>query len=133
MILPTILRRVAAPRTRLHIHRRTLFGIGEKPEPPTPQLGPRFEDTARQAQQLFADKPEAVEAIVKFAKVMEESGVAVTAGKMPGPMQLLKLAKNPKFHEAYREVESELGKAGIDVKSKEFMDVATSLYKNYQK
>nr|GAT53954.1 predicted protein [Mycena chlorophos] len=39
----------------------------------------------------------------------------------------MKLAKNPKFFEAYGEVQKELAKAGVDVQSKEFMDMATSL------
>jgi len=45
-------------------------------------------------------------------------GVDVSAGKLPGPMQLMKLAGNSKFREAYAEVESELQKSGVDMRSK---------------
>jgi hypothetical protein len=45
-------------------------------------------------------------------------GVAISSGKMPGPMQLLKLANNPKFKEAYAQVQIEFQKAGIDMQSK---------------
>ncbi|KAJ7068079.1 hypothetical protein C8F01DRAFT_1116791 [Mycena amicta] len=124
----------AAPRKPTFIAaRRTLFGLGPKAQPPDAATDEQFDKTARQAHQLFDDQPEAVRAIVAFAKIMEASGVQVSAGKMPGPMQLLQLAKNPKFHEAYREVESELGKAGIDIRSKEFIALAKQLYSSYNK
>jgi hypothetical protein len=37
---------------------------------------------------------------------------------MPGPMQIFKLAKNPKFMEAYAKAQLELEKAGVDIRSK---------------
>lgn len=37
---------------------------------------------------------------------------------MPGPMQLLKLANNAKFKEAYAQAQLEIKKAGIDIESK---------------
>lgn len=45
-------------------------------------------------------------------------GFSVSSGQMPGPMQFFKLAKDPKFQEAFRQVETELVKAGIDIRSK---------------
>ncbi|KAF7313631.1 hypothetical protein HMN09_00519500 [Mycena chlorophos] len=137
MLFPVLLRR-AGPRAAqplIRAPRRTIFGFGgSKPEVPTPAKSISKEDFAKstqQAQDFFKDKPDAVNAIVKFAKVLEESGVSVSTGKMPGPTQLMKLAKNPKFFEAYGEVQKELAKAGVDVQSKEFMDMATSLYKGF--
>ncbi|KAJ7127619.1 WD40-repeat-containing domain protein [Mycena epipterygia] len=121
--------RSARPFAPHHVHilRRTLFGPFGKPPPPPPPPAPvaktaldepELAKTKQMVKDLFKDKPDAVNAIVKFAKVMEESGVDVSAGKLPGPMQLMKLAGNSKFREAYAEVESELQKSGVDMRSK---------------
>ncbi|KAJ7228868.1 hypothetical protein GGX14DRAFT_538911 [Mycena pura] len=125
--------RRARPCTLHHANlvRRTLFGLGPKPQPPVAGNAALDEENANKMQELFQDKPDAVRAIVNFARVMEDSGVSVSSGQMPGPMQLFKLAKDPKFQDAYRQVETELAKAGIDIRSKEFLDVAKQLYNNY--
>ncbi|KAJ7431282.1 hypothetical protein B0H11DRAFT_1967616, partial [Mycena galericulata] len=120
--------RSARPRALYHVlpPRRTLFGLGSKP-PTSPPGTPAIDEaellkTTQMVQNMFQDKPDVVNAIIKFAKVMEESGVGISSGQMPGPMQLMKLAGNPKFREAYAEVEVELKKSGIDMRSKEFLD-----------
>ncbi|KAJ7283800.1 hypothetical protein C8J57DRAFT_1293615 [Mycena rebaudengoi] len=126
----------------VHIPRRTIFGIGEKPKPQPPAApaaeNPVINDadlqkTTQLVQSLFQDKPKAVEAVVKFTTVMQELGVDVAGGRMPGPMQLMKLATNSKFREAYAEVDSELKKAGINVQDKEFLAEMTKLTKQLAK
>ncbi|KAK7061542.1 hypothetical protein R3P38DRAFT_2830069 [Favolaschia claudopus] len=117
--------------------RRTLFNFGSKPPPQTPvveETQPPLDDaelakTAEWAQNLFHDKPDAMNAVINFAKVMEESGVAISAGQMPGPLQLMKLARNPKFKEAFEQVQVEFHKAGIDIQSKEMVDQMMKLVK----
>ncbi|KAJ7699884.1 hypothetical protein B0H17DRAFT_1047518 [Mycena rosella] len=117
----SVLRR-ARPLAVFHAHlpRRTMWGFGDKPQQPPPAFEPPTIDPATKlrVQNMFKDKPDAVNALVKFVQVMEDSGVKVTAGRMPGPMQLFKLSVNPKFKEAYAEVQAELQKAGIDINSK---------------
>ncbi|KAJ6629186.1 hypothetical protein B0H10DRAFT_1988382 [Mycena sp. CBHHK59/15] len=102
--------------------RRTLSGLGSKPQPPATPEKPTVDDAELQETMnlLFKDKPDAVKAVVKFAGVMSELGVSVTSGEWPGPMQLMKLAANPKFRAAFAEVDAELKKAGVDARSKEF-------------
>ncbi|KAJ7117394.1 hypothetical protein C8R43DRAFT_106823 [Mycena crocata] len=130
--------RSARPLARppvLRLQRRSLFGFGSTPKPPTAKdEGLEIDQaelakTSEQFKDIFRDKPEAVNAVRKFAKVMEESGVPISTGKMPGPMQLMKLAANPKFREAYAEVQSEFSKAGIDINSKEFTDSMMKIVK----
>ncbi|KAJ7667795.1 hypothetical protein DFH06DRAFT_229226 [Mycena polygramma] len=113
--------------------RRTLFNLGSKPQPPVPGT-PALDEaelakTTEWAQNMFKDKPDAVSAILNVAKVMEESGIAISAGQMPGPMQLLKLANNPKFKEAYAQAQIEFEKAGIDMQSKEMAEQLMKLVK----
>ncbi|KAJ6539142.1 hypothetical protein B0H19DRAFT_1269494 [Mycena capillaripes] len=128
--------RSARPRALYHarLPRRTLFGLGSKPQPPATAELPELDEaelakTAEWAQNMFKDKPDAINAIVNVAKVMEESGVAISSGQMPGPMQLLKLANNPKFKEAYAQAQLEFQKAGIDIQSKEIVEQMMKLVK----
>ncbi|KAJ7774338.1 hypothetical protein DFH07DRAFT_801102 [Mycena maculata] len=124
-LLTSSILRAARPRASYHVRtpQRTLFGIGAKPEPPTagasPMDGPRPEVT--KMARMLADKPDVVNAIMKFSKVMEEAGVPMT-GKLPGPIQLMKLAGNVKFKEAFLDLQTELERAGIDIRSKELQD-----------
>lgn len=74
--------RSARPRALYHarLSRRTLFGLGSKPQPPATAGLPQLDEaelakTAEWAQSMFKDKPDAVDAIIKVAKVMEESGL----------------------------------------------------------
>ncbi|KAJ7095193.1 hypothetical protein B0H15DRAFT_96467 [Mycena belliarum] len=124
--------RPTAPQ-QARLPRRNLFGFGAKPQAPAPRAPPVDEaelaKTKQMVQEIFRDKPDAVNAIIKFTKVMEESGVAISTGQMPGPMQLLKLASNTKFREAYAEVEAELKSSGVDIRSKEFVDEMMKLAK----
>jgi hypothetical protein len=72
--------------------RRTLFGLGPKPQPPANATGtstgtPPLDEaelarTTEWAQNLFKDKPEAVQAIIDVAKVMEESGLCAPSGAL---------------------------------------------------
>ncbi|KAF7352971.1 hypothetical protein MVEN_01264500 [Mycena venus] len=134
-IFATSLLRSARPRVLgyAHLSRRTIFGLGSKPQPPvagTPALDEaELAKTTEWAQNLFKDKPDAINAIINVAKVMEESGVNISAGQMPGPMQLLKLANNPKFKEAYAQAQLEFEKAGIDIQSKEMVDQMMKIVK----
>ncbi|KAF7355133.1 hypothetical protein MSAN_01428900 [Mycena sanguinolenta] len=117
--------RSARPRPLYHarVSQRTLFGLGSKPAVGTPPLSEEeLAKTTEWAQNLFKDKPDAVKAVIKVATVMEELGVQISAGQMPNPLQLLKLAKNPKFMEAYTEAQQEFKKAGIDMQSKELVE-----------
>ncbi|KAJ7499125.1 hypothetical protein FB451DRAFT_1204314 [Mycena latifolia] len=130
----SVLRR-ARPLAIYHAHlpHRTLFGFGAKPPPPAPDT-PAIDQaelakTKRVVEGMFKDKPEAINAIVKFGKVLEESGVKLSSGQMPGPVQLMKLASNEKFREAYSEVQAELKNSGIDIGSKEFLDQVMKLVK----
>ncbi|KAJ6599264.1 hypothetical protein DFH09DRAFT_1130568 [Mycena vulgaris] len=139
--------RSARPLAVYHAHlpRRTLFGFGAKPPSPPSGTPPIDEaelaKTKEMVQGMFKDKPDAVNAVIKFAKVMEESGLRRATRllarsvdehffqglqylpvKCPGPIQLMKLATNPKFRDAYKQVQDELKNAGVDISSKEFID-----------
>jgi hypothetical protein len=62
---------------------RNLWGFGPKqPEPPassTPAVDEEeLAKTKKLVENMFKDKPEAVNAVVKFAKIMEESGLRLT-------------------------------------------------------
>ncbi|KAJ7276190.1 hypothetical protein B0H12DRAFT_1227367 [Mycena haematopus] len=130
----TSLLRNARPRALYHarLSQRTLFGLGAKPQLPagTPPLDEaELAKTTEWAQNLFKDKPDAVKAVLNVAKIMEESGVSISAGQMPNPLQLLKLAKNPKFMEAYAEAQREFKNAGIDMQSKELVEQMMKIIK----
>ncbi|KAJ7781469.1 hypothetical protein B0H16DRAFT_1710671 [Mycena metata] len=118
-------RQGARPAVYSHLPRRTLFGIGSTPQPPaTPTTLNEAElaQTQEWAKRTFQNNPEVVDSILNFAKIMEEEGIEISAGKMPGPLQLMKLARNPKFVEAARKTEEECAKAGIDLRSKEMLE-----------
>ncbi|KAF8211341.1 hypothetical protein K438DRAFT_1807144 [Mycena galopus ATCC 62051] len=132
----TSLLRSARPRPLCHtrLSRRTLFGFGSsKPQPPAAEGSPlddaELAKANEWAQTVFKDKPDAVNAVRNIAMIMEESGVQISAGQMPGPMQLLKLANNPKFMEAYRAAQAEFAKAGIDIQSKELVEQMMKIIK----
>jgi hypothetical protein len=73
------------PRGLYHARtpRRTLFGLGSKLQPSataTPELDEaEIAKATEWAQSMFKDKPDAVNAVINFAKVMEESGLRITS------------------------------------------------------
>ncbi|KAJ7638616.1 hypothetical protein FB45DRAFT_406913 [Roridomyces roridus] len=120
--------RSARPRI-LHASppRRTFFG---KPKSPPAAINEAdLAKTNEMVKNMLMDKPDAVNALLKFTQALEDAGVPISAGQMPGPMQMLKLAGNKKFVAAATELQAELSKAGIDIRSKEFMDQMMTIVK----
>ncbi|KAF8665753.1 hypothetical protein AX16_000201 [Volvariella volvacea WC 439] len=75
----------------------------------------------------LADKPEALEALQNFAKLLQDAGVDLTSRKQPSTLQMIKLAANSEFREGAQRVAEEMQKAGIDLKSKEVMEEIMNL------
>ncbi|CAK5276016.1 unnamed protein product [Mycena citricolor] len=112
--------------SRAVIPRRTFFGLGGNKD--SSAIAPAAtEQTLRDFQTALQGKPQLLQALKNFAALLENEGISVSSGKMPGPLQLMKLAKNPQFLQSYGQLEAELKSAGIDVRSKEFLKVAQQM------
>lgn len=75
----------------------------------------------------LADKPEALQALDRFSKLLRKAGIDTTSGKQPSKMQLINLASNAEFRESARNVAEELQKAGVDLHSREVMEEVMNL------
>ncbi|KAF9481954.1 hypothetical protein BDN70DRAFT_875576 [Pholiota conissans] len=124
------------PRLRLlrHVPRRYLsVSLPRRASPfsPPPAIDPATLEAVKNSEvyQKLAKNKEALEAVAKFAEIMQANGIDMSSGKPPSMLQMSKMLMKSEVRQVATDLSEALKKAGIDLTNKDVMQQVSAFAK----
>ncbi|KAI1792989.1 hypothetical protein LXA43DRAFT_1004149 [Ganoderma leucocontextum] len=86
-------------------------------------------DQQRKLLKLTQEKPEILDNINEFVRLLNDNGVDLSTGVMPGKMAMLRLLMKEEIRDSAMKMAAALQEAGIDIQSKEMVESFMAMQK----